>query len=148
MAAREGLATKRLIRAATVDVDFKGLWLFLSLVLQFLDKAFPDAIAACEETAPHMFVTPEIVSSLGVNHRQVRVSCGRLLVVIRDGVFGDVAVVSVACPATREDDVAAFVGVGREKNIRSASFGSAASRNFPHFSNWAIAFFPIASEPV
>ena len=69
------------------------MWLFLSLVFQFLDKAFPDTIAACEETTPHMLVTPEIVSSLGVNHRQVCVSCGRLLVVIRDGVFGDVAVV-------------------------------------------------------
>ena len=93
----------------------EGLCLFLSLVFQFLDKAFPDAIAACEETTPHMFVTPEIVSSLGVNHRQVCVSHRRLFVVIRDGVFGDVAVVSVASPATREDDVAAFVGVGREK---------------------------------
>ncbi len=31
-----------------------------------------------------MFVTPEIVSTLGVNHRQVRISCGRLLVVVRD----------------------------------------------------------------
>ena len=62
-----------------------------------------------------MLVTPEIISSLGVNHRQVCISCGRLLVVIRDGVLGDVAVVRAACPATSEDDVAAFVEVGREK---------------------------------
>ena len=51
------------------------LWLFLSLVFQFLDKSFPDAIAACEETTPRMFVTPEIVSSLGVSapsHNELR----------------------------------------------------------------------------
>jgi hypothetical protein len=142
MAAREGLATKRLIRAATVDVDFKGLWLFLSLVFQFLDKAFPDAIAACEETAPHMFVTPEIVSSLWVNHCQVCVSCGRLLVVIRDGVFGDVAVVSVACPATREDDVAAFVGVGREKKYQIGQLWIGSKSEFPPFLQLGHRIFP------
>jgi hypothetical protein len=63
-----------------------------------------------------MFVTPEIVSSLAVSHRQVCVSCGKLLVVIRYGVFSDATVVNPACLTTREDDVAALVGVGGEKN--------------------------------
>ena len=44
--------------------------------------------------APETLVTPPIAASLGINHRQVYVSRGRLLVVIRNGVFGDVTVVN------------------------------------------------------
>src|SRR6267154_4334831 len=96
-----------------VGLNFR---LFLSLFFQFLDKTFADAIETCQETTPQMLVTPEIVSCLAANHRQVCVSCGRLLVVIRCGVFSDATVVNSACLTTREDDVAALVGVGGEKN--------------------------------
>jgi hypothetical protein len=68
--------------------------------------------------------------------------------IIREAVFGDVAVVSVACPAIREDDVAAFVGVGREKKYQIGQLWIGSKSEFPHFSNCAIAFFPTASEPV
>ena len=91
---------------------------FLSLVFELLDKAFPDTIETCEETAPQVLVTPENIPSVWVNHRQVRASCRRLLIVVRHGVFGDVTVVSAAGLATSEDNVAAFVGVRGEKKYQ------------------------------
>ena len=58
-----------------------------------------------------------IAASLGINHRQLCVSRGRLLVVVRNGVFGDVTVVNGTCLTTREDEVAAVVGVcGKDKD--------------------------------
>jgi hypothetical protein len=100
---------------ALLGHDGLAFWSFLTLVFQFLDETFPDAIETCEETAPHVLVTPEIVARFGVNHREVCVPCGRLLVVIRCGVFGNMTIVNAACLATRQDNVAAFVGVGGEK---------------------------------
>ena len=95
-----------------------------------------------------MLVAPKNVPRFRVNHRQICISCRRLLVVIGNGVFGYVTVVHAACLATSEDDVASFVRVGGKKNIRSACFGSSTSWNFPHFRSWATASFPTASEPV
>ncbi len=64
-----------------------------------------------------MLVTPQIAASLGINHRQVCVSRGRLLVVARNGVFGDVTVVNGTRLTSREDEVAAVVGVcGKDKD--------------------------------
>jgi hypothetical protein len=77
----------------------------------------PTLLKPVSRPPPEMLVTPQIAASLGINHRQVCVSRGRLLVVIWHGVFGDVTVVNGACLATREDDVAAVVGIcGKNKD--------------------------------
>ena len=56
---------------------------FLGLGFQFPDETFPDAVEAREKTTPQVLIAPEIVSSLGVNHRQICVARGRLLVVAK-----------------------------------------------------------------
>ena len=88
---------------------------FLRLALQFPDETFTDAVETREKTTPLVLIAPEIISSLGVNHRQICVARGRLLVVVRNRVLAYVAFGSVASLTISKDDVAAFVGVGREE---------------------------------
>ena len=96
-----------------------------------------------------MLVTPPIAASLGINHRQVYVSRGRLLVVIRNGVFGDVTVVNgVPVWPLAKIMLPPLQGSAERIKIRSACYGSATGWNFPHFLSCARAFFPTASQPV
>ena len=88
---------------------------FLRLALQFPDETFTDAVETREKPTPQVLIAPEIVSSPGVNHRQICVARGRLLVVVRNRVLAYVTFRSVASLTTSKDDVAAFVGVGREE---------------------------------
>ena len=93
----------------------KELASFLRLGFQFPDETFSDAVEAREKTTPQVLIAPEIVSRLGVNHRQICVARGRLLVVVRNRVLAYVTFGSVASLTTSKDDVAAFIGVGREE---------------------------------
>jgi len=87
--------------------------LALSLFFELGDEASADAIEAGQESAPEMLVAPEILAGFGVEDSEASIARRRDFVVIRDGVFGDVAlIVDRAGLSTGEEDVAAFVRIG------------------------------------
>ncbi len=88
---------------------------FLRLAFQFPDETYSNAVETREKTTPQVLIAPAIVSSLGVNDRQICVARGRLLVVVRNRVLAYVTFGSVASLTTSKDDVAAFVGFGSEE---------------------------------
>jgi hypothetical protein len=96
----------------------------LGLLFQFGDKAGTNTIETGEEAAPEVLVAPEIFASLRVENGEIGIASGRSFVVIGDGVFGDVPlVVDGAGLSAREQDAAAFVRVGGEKEDEVGVFG-------------------------
>ena len=121
----------------------------LSLFFELGDEASADTIEAGQESAPEMLVAPEILAGFGVEDSEVSIARRRDLVVVRDGVFGDVAViVDRAGLSTGEEDVAPLYGSAERRKTRSACLGSETSWNFFHFLSWVRACSPTEAEPV
>jgi len=113
----------QLDRRAQVMIDIqlasqlpqKSSVLFLRLFFQFSNETCSCAVVTGEQATPWMCATPKIVACLGVNYRQIGVSRGSLLVVIRNAVFGDVTALDATGLATRKNNVPIPVWVGGEQ---------------------------------
>jgi len=84
--------------------------------LELGDEAGANAVEAGEESAPNVLVAPEIFRGFGIDDGEVGISSRSGLIVIGDGILGDVAViVDRAGLSAGEENVAAFVWVGGEQ---------------------------------
>jgi hypothetical protein len=106
------------------EVEMARRNLVLGLLFEFGDEASTDTIETGEETAPDMFIAPEIVAGFRVEDGEIRRTSRGSFVVIGDGILGDVpCIVDRTGLAAREKDVAAFVRVGGEKEYKVGMFG-------------------------
>lgn len=96
----------------------------LGFLCEFGDEAGTDAVKAGEETAPGMLAAPEVFTSFWIDDGEIGVTGRRSLVVVGNLVLGDVAVfVDRTGLSTCEEDIAAFVRVGGEKEDKVGFLG-------------------------